>query len=196
MGTENTNGTEPKKPGIFRRAGSYLYHTLADDANQTEDRDLFQVIADSVMGPTPGRKAARSATVVGGGVAVAGIVSGSVTTLTIGGITFVVGGVAEGVQWLRGRKQELAEGVDAPQVMAKDEDAVESVGMAEAGKAKNGLHAILKMVATGEVFQLSERRFEQLWGKANSNALNPKDKQLYNSVVRLAERDGLVTVAS
>lgn len=188
-----TKMTKDKKPGVFKRAGSWLYHTLADDGVENhDDRDIFQVIADSVMGPTPGRKVARSATAAGATAAIGGIFTGSATLITIGGVTFIVGGVAEGVQWYKGRKV-----TDAPKVSCTDEQAVEAAGMEQAAKATSSLHAVLKSVATGEIFQLSERKFEQLFSRAQAQTpMNQKDQLIYNSIVRLAERDGLVTVAS
>jgi hypothetical protein len=184
--------TEEPKPGVFRRMGSYFYHTLADTPTEDNDnRDLFQVMADTVMGPTPGRKAARSASAIGGATAVAGFASGSITLLTIGGITFIVGGTAEAVQYIRGRKSDV---VDAPEVTASDEQAVEGVGMAEAAKNEDNLHGILKSVATGDIFQLNDRAWNQVWSQAKDKQLSKKNSRLYNSIVRLAARDGLVTL--
>lgn len=199
--TMTVKRVEPAKPGTLKRMGGWLYHTLADDSREQDDRDIVQVIADTIIGPTPGRKAARSAAAVGAGVVVGGVVGGSITTMVIGGVTFLVGGVAETIQFVKGRPSKVveAEVTNAPviEANASDEQVVDAVGLANAAKAENNLHTALKSTALGDIFQMSERKFEQLWSRAQANAnMNKKDQGIYNSIVRLAEREGLVTVAS
>ena len=201
---KNETKKDEKKPGLLKRAASWTWHTLADDGIENhDDRDLFQVIADTVMGPTPGRKAARSATAVGAGTAVAGIVSGSVTTLTIGGITFIVGGVAEGIQWYRGRHQDDEDVVDAPTPQLEepsDVETIENVGANEAGKAaseaKSNLYAVLKDVAVSK-FKMTEAKWNQLWSQAQAHEkkgqkFSGAKKQRYLDVVNVAQALGLV----
>ena len=184
-----------KKPGIFRKAGSYLYRTLADDGTSRDDRDIVQIIADSVMGPTPGRKVARTSAVAGASLAIGGLFSGSVTLMTVGGITFIVGGTAEAIQYLKGNKENEVE--DAPHLEdITDDQAIEEVGVAKAAEAKSNLYVILKDVATS-TFQMTEAKFNQLWSQAQAHSLHNQKfsgakKQRYNDIVNVAAAMGKV----
>jgi len=203
MSKKNEANTNENKASWLKRLGSYAWHTLADDRTELEqdDRDIFQVVADSVLGRTPASKAARSGSAVGAGVAVAGIAKGSMTLFTVGGITFLVCATAEGIRIVRGRNPKDDEDVaDAPVIEEpSDVEVVEEVGTKAAAEAESNIHAILKDVAV-TTFGWSERKFDQLWSKAKGHEkggqkLNGKDKAKYTDLVNVAKNLGRIKLA-
>jgi hypothetical protein len=187
-----------EKPGKIRRAAGWLFHTLADESD--DDRDAFQVIADTVMGPTPGRKVARSAAAVGAGGLVTGLVVGSPTIAVIGGVTMAVGGTAEVVQLVRGRRRSADPVADIPKaIQPTDQQVADQLGVSRAVMAKDNLHAILKDIAVG-TFKWTASRFESLWSDAKAHEqglrqMSSRDKSSYNDLLNVAESMGRVQLA-
>lgn len=197
MGTENKATETQGKRGFWGTVGAgcrYIGRTLSQDPLKGDNRDLFQICVDGVMGKGPGRKVARGTAYTGVAITAASIVSGSVTGTIIGGVTAASGITGEVVQVLRGRSRRTEAAVDAPKVT--DEQAVESLGIATAAKAEDNAAAVLESVATGPIFKLSKDKWNQIWGRVRARTpMNKPDTLMYAAIVALAERDGLVTVA-
>ena len=198
---KNETKKDEKKPGLLKRAASWTWHTLADDRSEIEqdDRDLFQVVADSVLGRTPGHKVARSGVAVGGGIFLSGLLKGSATVVAVGGLTFLVSATGEIIQIVRGRNPKddakVAEIADAPVVT--DDQAVEAAGMAEAAQAKDNLHAVLKSVFTGTLGK-SKDLWAQVWSDVKNHEktgakVKPRYKELYEMTVACAKAQELIT---
>lgn len=190
------------KPGWLRRFGGYLVDTL--DPKEKEERDLFQIVADTVLGEGPAEKIS-SGVVIGGGVA-AGVGSAiGEPVLVVTGLTTAGVGVLGRLGFSVNRRRKMLKDMgiykgeveDAPEVEATDDQAVEAAGMSKAAQSEDNAQAVLGSIATGEIFQLSEGKWNQLWQRARARSkMNKADSSLYNAIVRFAEQQELVTVAS
>lgn len=202
---KNAGRKKAIKRGWLSRVGGYIVDTLD---GRDDGRDVFQIVADTVLGEGPGEKISTGVAVGGGVAAGVGSIAGEpilvVTGLTTAGVG-VLGRLGFGVNrrrkalkamgFYKGQTEE--EAADAPEVEASDDQAVEAVGVARAAQSEDNAQAVLGSIATGEIFQLSEGKWNQLWQRARARSkMNKSDSSLYNAIVRYAEQQELVTVAS